>query len=106
MQADDMGVAAPWSPPEADPIADETRNEKIIEAALALFKEGKRITKMHGNNAIKKVVPQFQRLTGIEDLNAADIKAAFDSVEDRTWKYRDSVPGQRSGTAGYYPIED
>ena len=106
MQADDVGVGAPWSPPEADPIADETRNEKIIEAALALFKEGKRITKMHGNNAIKKVVPQFQRLTGIEDLNAADIKAAFDSVEDRTWKYRDSVPGQRSGTAGYYPIAD
>jgi len=104
--ADSVGVVTAWDPPISDPLVTEITNEKILKAALNLFNQGKRVTKTHGNNSIKKMVPTFRKLTGMETLSAKDIQAAFEaavSATPATWKYQDSDKAQRL-TAGYVPV--
>ena len=104
--ADSVGVVTAWDPPISDPLATEIANEKILKAALDLFKQGKRVTKTHGNNSIKKMAPAFRKLTGMEMLSAKDIEAAFEAAVNATpatWRYRDSDKAQRVA-AGYVPV--
>jgi hypothetical protein len=42
------------------------------------------ITKTHGNNSIKKMVPAFRKLTGIDQINASDIAAAYEGAANAT----------------------
>jgi len=104
--ADSVGVVTAWDPPIADPLATEMANNKIMKAALDLFNQGRRVTKTHGNNAIKKMVPAFRKLTGIEMLSAKEIEAAFEAAVNATpatWKYQDSDKSQHLA-AGYAPV--
>jgi len=104
--ADSVGVVTAWDPPISDPLVTEITNEKILKAALDLFNQGKRVTKTHGNNSIKKMVPTFRKLTGMETLSAKDIQAAFETAVNATpatWKYQDSDKAQRLA-AGYVPV--
>jgi hypothetical protein len=104
--ADSVGVVSPWDPPEVDPLTTEITNDKILKAALDLFNQGKRVTKTHGNNAIKKMVSAFRKQTGMETLNAKDIEAAFEAAVNATpatWCYHDSNKAQHV-VAGYVPV--
>ncbi len=104
--ADSVGVVTAWDPPKSDPLATAIANDKILKAALDLFNQGKRVTKTHGNNSIKKMVPTLRKLTGIEKLSATDIKAAFEAAVNATpatWNYQDSDKAQRLA-AGYFPV--
>jgi hypothetical protein len=106
LPADSVGVVTAWDPPISDPLATAITNDKILKAALDLFNQGKRITKTHGNNSIKKMVPAFRKLTGMDMLSAKDIEAAFEAAVNATpatWNYQDSDKKQRLA-AGYVPV--
>jgi hypothetical protein len=102
--ADSVGVVTAWDPLKSDPLATEIANDKILKAALDLFDQDKRVTKTHGS--IKKMVPAFRKLTGMEMLSAKDIEAAFEAAVNATpatWRYQDSDKAQRVA-AGYVPV--
>jgi hypothetical protein len=104
--ADSVGVVTAWDPPKADPLATAITNDKILKAALDLFNQGKRVTKTHGNNSIKKMVPAFRKLTGMDKINAHDIAAAYEAAVNATpatWCYQDSNKAQHVA-AGYVPM--
>jgi hypothetical protein len=104
--ADSVGVVTAWDPPKADPLATAITNDKILKAALDLFNQGKRVTKTHGNNSIKKMVPAFRKLTGMDKINAHDIAAAYEAAVNATpatWCYQDSNKAQHVA-AGYVPV--
>lgn len=103
---DSVGVVTAWEPPKSDPLATAIAHGKILAAALGLFDQGKRITKTHGNNSIKKMVPTFRKRTGMDEINARDIAAAFEAAVNATpatWRYQDSDKAQHV-TAGYVPV--
>jgi hypothetical protein len=105
--ADNVGVVARWKPQEPDALATEITNDKILKVALDLFNQGKRITQTHGNNSIKKMLPTFRRLTGIDEINVRDIAAAYEAAANATpatWVCQDSDKKKRGG-AGYFPVK-
>jgi hypothetical protein len=84
-----------------------------MAAALELYQGGTMVTREMGPNAIKKMVPAFRRLTGIESLNRADIAKAFDAavIDKGTWGYNSAKSGGHGGAragghggAGFYPV--
>jgi hypothetical protein len=103
---DGVGVVTAWKPEAADPLTTEIERDNIWKAALDLFNEGKRITKTHGNNSIKKMVPTFRKLTGMDNIDHRDISAAYEAAVNATpatWRYHDSNKAQHVA-AGYVPV--
>lgn len=104
--ADSVGVVTAWEPEAADPLTTEIERDKILKVALDLYNEGKRVTKTHGNNSIKKMVPTFRKLTGMDNIDHRDISAAYEAAVNATpatWCYQDSNKAQHVA-AGYVPV--